>query len=60
MPQPIELDQVERLLRHYHGRLKRYKSDKPSPRRSILGKTIQVLEHYLELCRTIDLPVEYY
>jgi len=54
MPQPIELDQVDRLVRHYQSRLKRYRSGKPSLRRSILEKTIQVLSHYLELCRTID------
>ncbi len=54
MTQPIDLDQVERLLRHYRGRLKRYRSDKPSVRRAILDKTIQVLEHYMKLCTAID------
>jgi len=54
MTQPIELDQVESLIRHYHDRLKRCRSDKPSLRRTILGKTIQTLDHYLQLCRTID------
>lgn len=54
MPQPIELNQVESLLRHYNGRLKRLKSGKPSLRRAILENTVQVLVHYLVLCSTID------
>jgi len=56
MTQPIELERVDHLLRHYRGRLKRYRSEKPSLRRSILERTIQVLEHYLALCIAIDRP----
>lgn len=56
MTQPIELKQVERLLRHYRGREKRYRSDKPTLHRAVLERTIQVLEHYMILCRTIDRP----
>ena len=54
MTKPIELPEVDRLLRHYRGRLKRFRSEKPSLRRSILFRTIQVLEHYLSLCIAID------
>lgn len=56
MTKPIELDKVDHLLRHYRGRLKRYRSEKPSLRRTILERTIQVLEHYLVLCIAIDRP----
>ncbi|MBA7696130.1 hypothetical protein ES703_104772 [subsurface metagenome] len=58
MTQPIELDQVAHLIRHYRGRLKRYRSDKPSLRRTTLERTIQVLEHYRDLCTIIDQPKE--
>lgn len=54
MQQPIELDQVERLIRHYNARLKLFRSVIPSLRQARVEKTIQVLEHYLKLCRTID------
>jgi len=54
MPQPIELDQVDGLVRHYQSRLNRFRSGKPSLRRSVIERTVQVLEHYLKLCRTID------
>ncbi len=54
MSEPIELDKVEHLIRHYRGRLKRFRSEKRSLRRYILQNTIQVLEHYLALCTAID------
>lgn len=60
MTQPIELDQVESLIRHYYGRLARTTLDKPSIHRARLQKTIQVLDHYLHLCTIIDSPIEFY
>ncbi len=59
MTEPIEIQEVEKLIVLYYRRLAHTNIDKPTRRRSILLKTIQVLEHYRDLCTVIDSPIEY-
>ncbi|MBA7527394.1 hypothetical protein ES705_19570 [subsurface metagenome] len=59
MTQPIDLKEVEKLIVLYYRRLAHTNPDKLTQRRTMLLKTIQVLEHYLALCTVIDSPIEY-
>lgn len=59
MKQVIELSEVDKLIVLYYRRLAQTRIDKHTQRRSILLKTIQVLQHYRDLCTIIDSPIEY-